>query len=619
MKLRPRKTLEYYYITALCLTLALLITGGFYQWRTGALNLGNIASVYEAELALEDIKKEQSPKKINQFIRSDRATEAINLLGKQIGSTRKLNDDFSVRSFDKLASAQKEAQAGIKQLLSYPRQELIFSVLVGKIDSFKSFVSSRNWKTLSRMSTRTRARLSAKTLRSTKFFTAKKIRQFSKKLKADIKAMLEITESSVLSGLDKSDIKKRLRGLLVELTMLENYALALRKLGGGQNKLKLRFATWLKDIAPTVTVKTIELEKTSQNLKISFLALVVLLTCLIAIGIYLNGRYEERAIVKAEQNILETISEGLFPLESKLSENDYRKDFLKEFESKREYFHRRISFGSVFQEAIPFSSILLDSNLHVTWANDLFYSEWDLLDQKQSSTISWDYLSGYTNLGEDDPVQTALRDNLAGIYQVQVKSPKNNEKLPFEMYVSPVEYSGQKRIMVFFYPLRNMEEIISNQVKSIVGPVARTLEAMVDNKFVDDKKENLQKDFEVAGIDNLFSKFEDYDLKMSDFHEGLYNEIEDLEKHYYEQITLVNDFQERLKNKLELGEVMQNVFMNCQQEVINVVDLRSEILQSFDEFMKISKTSLDQQKTLLEIGRNNKETLDENLKAQQNY
>ena len=78
------------------------------------------------------------------------------------------------------------------------------------------------------------------------------------------------------------------------------------------------------------------------------------------------------------------------------------------------------------------------------------------------------------------------------------------------MYVSPVEYSKQKRIMIFFYPLRSLEETITNQMKATVGPIRNTLEALNTNSFTDDLKMKLSKDFDVAGIGELFTEFNKY-------------------------------------------------------------------------------------------------------------
>ena len=67
--------------------------------------------------------------------------------------------------------------------------------------------------------------------------------------------------------------------------------------------------------------------------------------------------------------------------------------------------------------------------------------------------LSWDYLSKLTNIGDNDPVLEGLKNKIAGIYQIQVRLSESEDIRPYEMFVSPVSYNGQMRVMLFFYSL----------------------------------------------------------------------------------------------------------------------------------------------------------------------
>lgn len=615
MNFKPRKTLENYYIFTLGLILTALVAGAFYQWKSGALNIDNISSVYESGLILEDIKTSQSPKELRSLIQSDRIREAVSLMKVLETNSMVLNRSFSSDYYDDYMSSHKKSSAMLKQLISYPKQEKIISVLVNKVDSFKSFVIARNWKTLTRMSSRLKAKMSPKNIRSTNFFSSRKLNRFVRDIKADINMMKRITEDSVLSGLDKSDIAKRLGGLLVEIDMLKNYSVSLSRFTKQYKVFDKKFTTWSTDLAPKITLQMIKFEKTSKYIRLVFIALVGLIVMAIGFGLILNKRNEKKSIQDTEDLIFKVINEGIIPLENKLDMSNLNTHFKRELEKNREYFHKRISFGTVFQEALPFSSLLLDSNLNLTWANDLFYSEWNLENNLGKSAVSWDYLQQYTNLGENDPVLTALRDDLAGIYQIQVKSPVTGENMPFEMYVSPVNYSGQKRIMIFFYPLRSLEDTLSNQVKSIVGPISRTLDALGQDQFSGETKEKLAKDFEVGGIKEVFEKIVEYAKKVEEFNQGLYSEIEDLEKHYYDQVKLVSDLEASVNDKMALSDTIQGSFKDCKKSVIGVVELRSHIEQALESSLEVSQKIIASNEELLQESSITKNILDESMNS----
>ena len=177
-----------------------------------------------------------------------------------------------------------------------------------------------------------------------------------------------------------------------------------------------------------------------------------------------------------------------------------------------------------------------------------------LLDYKERNEIlTWDFLKKYTNLGESTPIISALKENIAGIYQIQVKI--NADTMPYEMYVSPINYADKIKIMILFYPLRSLEETLANQTKAIIGPVSRSLEALMSNHFNPVFKDNIKNDFDAAGINQLFDKFCKYNEFVCQQRMGLLKEIERLENNLYDQYKLVDDLTLFLMKKEHFKEV----------------------------------------------------------------
>ena len=123
-----------------------------------------------------------------------------------------------------------------------------------------------------------------------------------------------------------------------------------------------------------------------------------------------------------------------------------------EIHKAHEFLQKRMRFGQVFEATLPFSAILLDSNLKVIWGNDNFFQDWGLSNQDYQTHLGWDSLRQLTNLGQTDPILDASKNGMAGIFQIQVNLAEKAQPLPYEMYVHPVDSDDERNIMVYFYP-----------------------------------------------------------------------------------------------------------------------------------------------------------------------
>jgi len=153
----------------------------------------------------------------------------------------------------------------------------------------------------------------------------------------------------------------------------------------------------------------------------------------------------KRGSTKTEKLILDTIKDSLLPIETKRNEN-FSPEFKNELDKYRDYVHKRMTYGSIFQEAMPFASILLDSNLNLVWGNSHFYSQWQLqnFNQDGDDSLTWDFLQRFTDLEDNSSMLSALRLSSAGVYKIQVKNYSMAKAIPYEMHVSPVDYDWTK-------------------------------------------------------------------------------------------------------------------------------------------------------------------------------
>lgn len=609
--LRPIQT--YYVITLFMLSL-LIIGGVTYYWKTGPVNVENVSTVFEANMQIESLKTRDDLKTMKTYVANDRAREAYKVLDRFEKDVKQIHATYDVVEYDSIEAAITQSKKSLNALISLPELSSVLVVLGGKVDKFENFVVENNWRTLTRISKRLSSRLSPARGKSNGHFSEEKLSDLYNAAISEVAEMEKVTTDSVLSREDKGLILNNLKTFSTELELFGKYVKQIKNFEDTFRNLSVSYASWFKVVEPEVSFKRIEFEKNSQNLLLAMLSLGAIVFLMGIGGLFIYSFYSRKTSLAFESFASEVIRDGLIPTTSK-DRFEFSTRFREEFAKTREYIHKRMSFGSVFQDALPFSSLLLDSNLNVVWANSLFYDQWGMTESRsREENITWDYLQRYTNLGEDDPVLMAAKDNLAGIYQIQV-SNKLGETLPFEMYVSPVEYAAQKRIMILFYPLRGLEETLGHQTKALVGPIVRTLEAFSTNSFTSDFQNRIKKDFEVAGIGAVFDKFKKHNDLMTQQKIGLLAEIERLENEVYSLEAMKGEIVSGLEITGEVQGRIMDRFQATKKSVIEFIELRSELTDLFEVTQSMTKELIREETTLMSKSIEVSEALAENRKG----
>ncbi len=575
MKLRFSKPLFIYFSISLVITIALVSFGVWTFWKKGPANFERMTLVYESTSKFDEVKNSNALENIKELVSVDRTKEAISEFERFESSVSELNNIVAISEYDQLEENFKELRKKLNDITATANKSTLINVLRTKMIGFQNFVVHNQWRTLTRVSNKIKTKISVGTTKSSNFYSYGNLKRLHSSIVGDVEYMEKVTMRSVLSDEDKNLIVIRLGTLKTELDLLEKSLNSLRDFGSLWESTNKSYQVWSEKFGPKLTYQKIELNQTSQTTLYGLIAIVGMLTLVLAGGIVVVNSNEKRAKKIMETASLDLIKDGLIPVRASL-EGEWSHPFKEEIEKYRGYIHKRMSFGSIFQDAMPFSSLLLDSNLNAVWANSLFYEHWSLDSSKKDLSITWDYLSTFTNLGENDPVISAVRDGIAGIYQIQVKTESSSEAAPFEMYVSPVEYADQKRIMVIFYPLRSLEETLSNQMKAVVSPVVKSLESLIDGNFSGEIREKLQQDFTSAGIDHVYAKFTNVNDHFLGQKASFLKEIELLENNLFEQYKIIDDVRIIFEGQKDLQKDAINRFKVAKDKIISVVEMRAK-------------------------------------------
>lgn len=614
MKLNLGKSIQRFYFFKITILLGLMGYGVYTLVQNNFFSSEEINEVFEANFFVQKFQKESPVKKIKKFVDQDRIGDASASLSELENAVTKISS-IENRSKADLTTIIKKQKDVINKLLGYPSISSITSVFSNKISSFNSFVSTNGWRTLTRISKRMRARFSHSSLRSGNYYDYSKFNKTFNATIKDIELMEKVTMGSVLSSRDKQSIIVKLRNLSTEMNMLKKYLSDLGRFDSNQKSMNIKFDNWLKKVAPTIIAKKNIQDDMSKNIALYLTGLFSFILLGLLIGFVTYNTTSRNMRREVEQTIIDQIQDRIIPTMDSSEERVFSAEYEEKLVKFREYIHKRISLGSIFQETTPFGTMLLDSNLNLVWGNDLVYETWGLTEKKINDLITWDYLQMYTNLGEDDPIQMALNQGIAGIYQVQVKGADKEDGLPFEMYVSPVEYANQKRIMIFLYPLRSLEESLANQTRSIIGPVSRTIEALTHGTFSKEKKESLASDYEVAGISEVFKKFESFNELINQQRFSLLSEIEELEIKLFDKMKLIDDISKSLSEIAIKNEDARSAIQSTKTTVVHNIDLRYEVEAGFEDLVKVSKFLTKENDQLIKHSEKAQSLIDENTRA----
>ncbi|MCK6596466.1 MAG: hypothetical protein L6Q33_14810 [Bacteriovoracaceae bacterium] len=232
---------------------------------------------------------------------------------------------------------------------------------------------------------------------------------------------------------------------------------------------------------------------------------------------------------------------------------------------------------------------MLDSNLNLIWANHHFYKTWQLdnFDEK-TETLTWDFVQRFTNLDDQSSLMNALRLNHSGIIPIQVRPASSAEGgMPFEMYVSPVEYSGQKRIMIIFYPLNAIEENLKIQKNSIVEPTVMALNAIHNDSFTAELQTKISAELDFAGSKEIFESLKNvHEIRLRERNE-LNTEIERLDDLLSKTLNTMSDMRKNLVSNLETQRMSVDKFNQLKNAFGILLDTRDQ----FEEQMRMISMS----------------------------
>jgi hypothetical protein len=615
MKFTLNRVVHYYYLTVLILITATFGYGIYSYWNSGILNIDFVSNLYDGTNKVKLVKDRNDLDELRKNVENDRFKEALKVMNRIEVDIRDLKSIKTIEDQSSFNNNYTKIKTSLTSMQSSPELTGILTGVISKVTQFESFVTEKKWPTLMRMSTSLRNKTSQARIVSSGMYNFERIQNLSQSINNDLEAMSNFTQSSSLTAEIKSAIINRINSIRKEAEGFNKYIDEHKNFNKLVKEFSNDYSNWFKLVEPEIALKKIQFEKSSQSLIISLVALMTVFMASIVLGVMINNYISKRNVENVEKLILDTVKDELIPTDCK-NTNTFSTLFKSEITKYHDYIHRRMTFGSIFQEAVPFATILLDSNLNLVWGNGHFYQDWKLENFKdESDTLTWDFLQRFTNLEDNSSILTALRLSTSGKYKIQVKTTSMDNTIPYEMHVSPVDYAGQKRIMIIFYPFGEVTGMLNSQRESIISPVISLIEAQKNGSITPDMRKEIIVEADKHHAGALVRKVYEYiDLKELEM-DAMNLEVEKLEAKLHEQRNIINEIRKSVVQSFETQRSSVDEYNKFKLSISNMIDSRDQIEEQMKFTMSATREIYKDQSKIVSLAEKAEQSVDEYIRS----
>lgn len=615
MKFTLNRVVHFYYAAVLIALTSAFSYGVFHYWGTGTLNIDFVSSLYDGTNKVKAVKDRNDVEEIKRLVENDRVKDAQKVLSRldlDIKDLRLIKNPEEVNSFNENYTKLKNS---LTALSSAPELSGLIAAVSNKVSSFESFVTEKKWPTLTRMATSLRTKTTQARIVTNGQYNIERINNLSQSINNDLEAMTNFTNSSGLAPDIKSAIINRIKTIRTEADNFNGYIDDHKNFAKIHKDFSTQYAAWFKLVEPEISLKKMQYEKSSQGLLLAIIGMITFFALSIVLGMMIYNYSVKAGAEKVEKLVLDTIKDDLIPIEQK-RQNKFSPTFASELNKYHDYVHRRMTFGSIFQEAMPFASILLDSNLNLLWGNSHFFTEWKLENFKdEDNSLTWDFLQRFTNLEDNSSVLSALRLSNIGSYKIQVKTTSMEESIPYEMHVSPVEYAGQKRIMIIFYPLKEVDTFLKAQRDAIIHPIVNAVDAQIRGEITPEYRTEMRVTADKNNGGALFKKvFEYVDSKELEL-DAKNLEIERLEVELDSKNKVITELRRSVVESFETQRSSVDEYNKFKATVSSVIESRDLIEEQLRFTMNSSKELFRDQSKIVSLAEKADQSVDEYVRS----
>ena len=226
----------------------------FYFWKLGFIDGSKGKDLHQASFILETYESKNILQEIKTLILNENPKLAIEKTKDVEADFEKIHSQVEVNEFEQLKTSLQRSKTSAANMISFTKIDKVINVFNQKMDNFYGFVKKNNWKTLTRMSDRVFSLTNG-------HINKEGISKLVSQLEREFEMMTKITERSVLTSSEKSEILSRINSLKTEVTMLKKYAEERRFYFQLHGETQKAITNWLKAVAPELTLQKLKIEQ----------------------------------------------------------------------------------------------------------------------------------------------------------------------------------------------------------------------------------------------------------------------------------------------------------------------------------------------------------------------
>lgn len=590
------KTFLNFFLFFICVCIG--ISGLFaYQIKTGnKFDVQSYVDTVEKSAELDELK--QRLKEIEENFHAYRVKsiyEDVKNVSKRVDAITKSESSHNEKIN---VDSKKKYEGNYDKLVSLPALNELMRVFQSRLNSYYEFVLTNRWPTLTRISRKMIDRFEGIQQKNKARYNYQLTRNSLKLIKGEINQLELVTSRSRLKEGEKKAILSKIEPMKKELNQIVRYLKLFNQFEGNTKSYFKSLNTWAIATAPIFEQRKLEFHSEANDQFYYLIGFVALCLMFAGLGIFLFRREEKNNQAGAQKNILSMVRNEVLNENHQNSVALFDEQFQGEIQNLKKYSQKRMKLGKVLNVTSPFPMFILDQDLQITWANKHFKNLFSLNDNFE---ITWDYFRKNTNLGDSDPINAAIVKDVAGIYQIQLRTIQDDRPMPFEIYVSPTSEYDEKRVVVWFYNLQSLQDTMTDQAKSIVGPVSRMLDNLLSDQYSKEFEQSIKNDFSIAGIDELFGKFKAFTEKMDIQKSQLLNYIDSLEEEVFDLSKGLNQFNDNLKDVDIKHREISKYIDKVKNNFIKIVNYNEKI----DEIERTMFSSSEKQNAIMNLVQQN--------------
>lgn len=474
----------------------------FYFWKLGFIDGSRSSALYKANFIYNSFQEKSRYQEVKKLVQREKSKSALDKIEELEKELEFINEQVEVKSFAALSESSQKLKASIANLLSFSDSIKVLNVFNTKLKKFHQYVDKKQWKSLTRMSERV-------LLKSNRYIERNQLKKLVRFIEKDFTEMTRLTENSVLSRKDKSEVLSRISNLSVEIAMLNKYFVEFQFFDGLLKDTQQSLNIWLKEVAPELTFQKLKAEQIGRYYIMGLIGLLAIVLSCFMLTFPLQRRFLEAYQRKHEDDFKlifnDDIVEGIEALPAEYSAN------FKSFISRSsKQFNESIELGAGFANCFPYGALVVNQQLHVEWINSRGS---ELFGENISEDIlTWESLRLLTSLSGNDPVIEVLETGEAK--RVPFKIGKDEGEMDLTLFVDAFESVHGKKAIIFVGELENADELLDENTKNIASTVEDGILALEEQGILGNKY--LESEFSRAGLQSTFEML--CDLERSKHH-----------------------------------------------------------------------------------------------------